>query len=64
MWVGTDLGLIRYNGIKYELFQKKDGLADISVTALMESTDSTLWIGHANGKISLFKDGKISSFRL
>lgn len=62
MWIGTDLGLIRYNGIKYELFQQKDGLANNSVTALMESTDSTLWIGHANGKISLFKGGKISTF--
>ena len=62
LWVGTETGLVSYNGIAYKLFQKKDGLADNSVTALFEAPDSTLWIGHANGKISLRKNGVISPF--
>lgn len=64
LWIGTENGLVSYNGIAYKLFQQKDGLNDNSVTALFESADSTLWIGHANGKITLYKDEKFSPFNL
>ncbi|MBI3501462.1 MAG: SpoIIE family protein phosphatase [Bacteroidetes bacterium] len=62
LWVGTELGLIRYNGISYKLFQRKDGLSSNSVTALLENSDSILWIGYADGKISLLRNEKFSSF--
>ena len=64
MWIGTESGLVSYNGISYKLFQHKDGLADNSVTALFESSDSILWIGHSNGKITLCKNGSFSPFNL
>ena len=64
IWAGTEQGLIKYNGISYKLFQNKDGIAYNSVTALLESSDTTLWIGHSNGKISLLKNKKFSVFSL
>ena len=64
IWVGTESGLVSYNGIAYKHFQQKDGLADNSVTALFEAPDSTLWIGHSNGKITLQKNGIFSAFTL
>ena len=64
IWIGTESGLISYNGIMYKLFQEKDGLSDNSVTALFESSDSTLWIGHSNGRITLCRNGDFSAFNL
>lgn len=64
IWIGTENGLVSYNGISYKLFLQKDGLAHNAVTALYEAGDSTLWIGHANGKVVLYKNGTFSPFSL
>lgn len=64
LWIGTEHGLVSYNGIHYKLYQVKDGLPSNSITALYFSYDSTLWIGHADGKISFLKKNIISPFSL
>ncbi|TAL61608.1 MAG: hypothetical protein EPN85_04425, partial [Bacteroidetes bacterium] len=64
MWIGTESGLVSYNGISRKLFLQKDGLAENAVTALFLSPDSTLWIGHSNGRITLHKNDKFSPFGL
>ena len=64
LWIGTEQGLVKYGGINYKLFQQKDGLGATSITSLFENKDSTLWIGHANGKITLFKNQNFSVFSL
>src|ERR1051326_848890 len=64
IWVGTEFGLVNYNGISYKLFTDKNGLPDNSVTALFENSDTTLWIGHANGKVSFYRKGAFSVFDL
>lgn len=64
MWIGTESGLVSYNGVTRTLFLQKDGLAENSVTSLFLSPDSVLWIGHSNGRITLYKNHKFSSFSL
>ena len=34
MWIGTESGLVSYNGISHNIFIQKDGLAHNSITAL------------------------------
>lgn len=62
IWTGTEQGLILYNGISYKLFQEKDGLTSNIISALTISSDSSIWIGHSNGKITVYKDQIFSSF--
>ena len=53
LWFGTNLGLVRFDGINNILFNQKDSLADDIVTALCEDKQNQLWIGHKNGKITI-----------
>ncbi|HLC82864.1 MAG TPA: two-component regulator propeller domain-containing protein, partial [Bacteroidia bacterium] len=62
IWTGTEQGLVLYNGISYKLFQEKDGLASNNISALTISSDSSIWIGHTNGKITVYKNQNFSIF--
>jgi ligand-binding sensor domain-containing protein/serine phosphatase RsbU (regulator of sigma subunit) len=62
MWFGTSEGLVRFDGVDYLRYTTADSLAGNSVTAICESTDGTLWLGHENGLITLMKDGSFSKF--
>ena len=56
LWIGTDNGLLRYNGFKFENFTTADSLADNFITCGIIDGDN-LWFGHMNGALSSF-DGK------
>lgn len=62
LWVGTAAGLIEYNGESTRLYTQEQGLCDNAVTALYFQNDKTLWIGHKNGKITLYKDKIFTPF--
>ena len=62
LWIGTASGLVQYNGETTKLFTSNDGLIDNNITALFLQSDHTLWIGHKNGKITLFKNKKFIPF--
>lgn len=56
LWVGTDNGLSKYNGFKFENFTTRDSLADNFATCSIRD-GKNLWFGHPNGRLS-FYDGK------
>jgi ligand-binding sensor domain-containing protein/serine phosphatase RsbU (regulator of sigma subunit) len=62
IWFGTDKGLIRYDGEKYKVFDNVKGLIKSPIKAIYIDQNNTMWIGHANGKVSLFKDNIFSGF--
>jgi len=53
LWIGTDNGLVRYDGNEMKVFRYVPGdsttLAESSITRIMESSDSLLWIGTKSG---------------
>jgi ligand-binding sensor domain-containing protein len=55
LWMGSNRGLIRYNGVQVQLFPTES-----SVTALFSSAKQGLWLGCANGQISTFNKNKIN----
>jgi ligand-binding sensor domain-containing protein len=54
LWIGSNRGLIRYNGSQMQLFPTATG-----VTALFSSKKQGLWLGCANGQISNVNKNKI-----
>ncbi len=61
LWLGSDLGLFRFDGKSFREFPLTDS-SEYEVTAIYESHDSTIWAGCKNGKIFFLDNGKMNPF--
>ncbi|MBK8792838.1 MAG: diguanylate cyclase [Holophaga sp.] len=57
IWVGTEDGLFRFEGQRFQAFSLKDGLSSALVDVLHISPDGTLWAGTYKG-LCYFKEGR------
>lgn len=57
IWLGTDVGLSRFDGSKIENYSVDNGLATGGVRSMCEDTLGRVWFGHLNGGVSYF-DGQ------
>ena len=59
LWVGTDAGLLRFDGVKFtrwsEIYDQQ--FADRSISALLGDRDGSLWVGSRTG-LAHVQDGK------
>ncbi|HQU83605.1 MAG TPA: two-component regulator propeller domain-containing protein [Pyrinomonadaceae bacterium] len=64
LWIGSALGLFRFDGITFELFQPPDGtvLPSNNIYSLMPTPDGGLWISFRPTGIGFLKDGKLRIF--
>jgi hypothetical protein len=61
LWLGTDRGVSRYNGVYFENFNTSDGLADNDILAFVEDREGRLWMGTYNGALCFYTDGRFHS---
>jgi signal transduction histidine kinase/CheY-like chemotaxis protein/ligand-binding sensor domain-containing protein len=63
LWFGTELGLARFDGVRFVLFDRKNApeLRGSVVQALAEDSEGTLWIGANGGGLTQYRNGKFSS---
>lgn len=54
LWIGTQNGLFCYNGKKFNIYKKRDGLISDDVSCFAFTSDNTLVLGSSNG-LTFFK---------
>ena len=59
LWVGTDEGLLRYNGFIFEHYTTNDSMAYNFVTSSIRFGGG-LWFGHMNGRLSFYNGKKFN----
>lgn len=60
MWFGTELGLARFDGVRFAVFDRKNTpeLKSNVVRALAEDAQGTLWIGTDGGGLTQYRKGE------
>jgi signal transduction histidine kinase/ligand-binding sensor domain-containing protein/CheY-like chemotaxis protein len=63
IWFGTELGLVRFDGSHFEVFDKNNtpGIGDNVIVALLEDRAGTLWIGTYNGGVVCYARNKFKT---
>ena len=64
LWLGTQNGLARFDGIRFSVFDESNtpGLNSGSIVKLFEDSQSNLWIGtETAGAVVVDKEGKVTS---
>lgn len=61
LWLCTDKGLTRYNGISFETFTTFDGLPDNEILFVMEDPYGRLWLATYNGELCFYRNGVFHS---
>lgn len=61
LWFGTNQGLSRFDGTRFEHFGVEEGLPDPEVLGLFSSSDGDLWISCFKKNLSIRKNGHIQT---
>ena len=63
LWLGTEYGLLRFDGIRNVPWQPPSGqqLPSTMIMSLLASRDGSLWIGTSKG-LAKWKDGKLTPY--
>jgi len=60
LWIGSDAGLHRFDGVRFEADAGPDGaLRNEPVSALMVARNGDLWIGYQSGRMAALRDGQL-----
>lgn len=58
IWIGTNGGLVKFDGLEYETFDLDNGLLELDVSSIVEDVNHNLIIATGSGGVFVF-DGKI-----
>ena len=66
LWLGSDEGLVRYNGSDFEVFNSKNTSAfqDSFITSIYSNNDGTLWVGTRNGFLIKYENQKFTGYSI
>ncbi|MFT4603169.1 MAG: ligand-binding sensor domain-containing protein, partial [Arenicella sp.] len=61
LWIGTESGLSRFDGINFVNFSIDDGLPDNKIEAIYVSAENEIWVATPKG-LAIFKKNKFEAF--
>ena len=64
LWVGSEDGVARFDGVRFVSFGLREGLRGGSVRALLEDSRGALWIGTVGGGLTRWQDGQFTTFTM
>ncbi len=64
LWLGTQDGLARFDGLRFTTFGLEEGLQSVEIQTLLEDGEGSLWIGTRGGGLSRFAKGHMETFPL
>jgi len=54
LWIGTDKGLCRYDGVNLEVYGIEQGISDPNIWSVAEDSKRRIWLGTASGNVFVF----------
>ena len=63
IWLGTEVGLVRFDGNSFQVFDRNStpALPSSDIRCLLETRDGALWIGTSDG-LARWKDGAVTAY--
>lgn len=58
LWLATDAGVCRYNGISFTTYTTLNGLPDNTVFHIKEDSEGTIWVQAFTGEVAYFRNNR------